>query len=62
MRQEHGQLFRRVVEIEIDRRREIAQQRGYRLLGDVLEDEGLAGRAQLQQAFAARQQAAIGSK
>ncbi|MPM85713.1 hypothetical protein SDC9_132794 [bioreactor metagenome] len=54
--QEQRQLFGRVVEFEIDRRREVAQQRGHRLVADVVEDEGLAVGGQLQGAFAAGDQ------
>ncbi len=42
--QQHGELLRRVGEVEDDRRREVAQQRGDRLGGDVVEDEGLRRR------------------
>jgi hypothetical protein len=59
VRQQHGELFRRVIEIEVNRCREVAQQRRDGFGVDVLEDEGLRCCAQLQQAFAVWQQAAI---
>jgi len=39
VRQQQRELFRRVVEVEVDRRREIAQQGGRRLGSDGVEDE-----------------------
>ena len=59
VRQQQRELFRRVVEVEVNRRREIAQQGGRRLGGDVVEDEGLRGGGQVQQALAAGDQLAL---